>query len=113
MIAVELELLDLIQAPKVEAIIKRIYNSDYDLSGSLFEMSTTYKTIYCNKNLFADIESDYRFYKKRDIENAPQSEWLFETLKESMNAKIKAFSLVGILYVVFTTIYFESVISTV
>ena len=35
MIAVELELLDLIQAPKVEAIIKRIYNSDYDLSGSL------------------------------------------------------------------------------
>ena len=113
MIAVELELLDLIQAPKVEAIIKRIYNSDYDLSGSLFEMSTTYKTIYCNKNLFADIESDYRFYKKRDIENAPQSEWLFETLKESMSAKIKAFSLVGILYVVFTTIYFESVISTV
>ena len=28
-IAVELELLDLIQAPKIEAIIKRIYNSDY------------------------------------------------------------------------------------
>ena len=28
-IAVELELLDLIQTPKVEAIIKRIYNSDY------------------------------------------------------------------------------------
>ena len=30
MIAVELELLDLIQAPKVEAIIKRIYYSDYE-----------------------------------------------------------------------------------
>jgi len=29
-IAVELELLDLIQAPKVEAIIKRIYNSDFE-----------------------------------------------------------------------------------
>lgn len=29
-IAVELELLDLIQQPKVEAIIKRIYNSDFD-----------------------------------------------------------------------------------
>ena len=28
-IAIELELLDLVQAPKVEAIIKRIYNSDY------------------------------------------------------------------------------------
>lgn len=41
-IAVELELLDLIQAPKVEAIIKRIYNSDYDQAGHLFEMSTAY-----------------------------------------------------------------------
>lgn len=28
-IAVELEMLDLIQAPKVESTIKRIYNSDY------------------------------------------------------------------------------------
>lgn len=63
MIAVELELLDLIQAPKVEASIKRIYNSDFEVSGNLFEMSTPYKIIYCNKNLFADIESDYRFYK--------------------------------------------------
>ena len=29
-IAVELELLDLIQSPKIEAIIKRIYNSNFD-----------------------------------------------------------------------------------
>ena len=29
-IAIELELLDMIQAPKVEAIIKRIYYSDYE-----------------------------------------------------------------------------------
>ena len=41
-IAVDLELLDLIQAPKVEAIIQRIWNSDYDTSGSLFQMSTSY-----------------------------------------------------------------------
>ena len=41
-IAVDLELLELIQAPKVEAIIKRIYNSDFDQSGNLFEMSTPY-----------------------------------------------------------------------
>jgi hypothetical protein len=39
-IAVELELMDLVQNNKVEAIIKRIYNSDYDLSGDLFTMST-------------------------------------------------------------------------
>lgn len=41
-IAVELELLDIIQSPKVEAIILRIWNSDYDTSGSLFQMSTSY-----------------------------------------------------------------------
>jgi len=41
-IAVELEVLDLIQAPKVEAVIKRIWNSDFDTSGSFFEMSTPY-----------------------------------------------------------------------
>ena len=29
-IAVEYDLLDLIQAPKIEGIIKRIYNSDYE-----------------------------------------------------------------------------------
>lgn len=34
-IAVELELLDLIQSSKVESIILRIWNSDYDTSGSL------------------------------------------------------------------------------
>ena len=49
-IAVELELLDLIQAPKVEAIIKRIYNSDYEQSGNLFEMSTAYQIVFGNKN---------------------------------------------------------------
>jgi hypothetical protein len=35
-IAAELGLLELIQAPKIEAIIKRIYKSDYDQSGSIF-----------------------------------------------------------------------------
>ena len=35
-IAVELELLDLIQSSKIESIILRIWNSDYDTSGSLF-----------------------------------------------------------------------------
>ena len=44
-IAVELEVLDLIQAPKVEAVIKRILNSDFDTSGSFFEMSTPYQIL--------------------------------------------------------------------
>lgn len=41
-IAVELELLELIQAPKVEAIIKIVYNSNLEQLGDLFQMSTTY-----------------------------------------------------------------------
>jgi len=70
-IAVELELLDLIQAPKVEAIIKRIYNSDFDQAGNLFEMSTSYQIVFGNKNVNLDPEEDMRFYKKRDIERVP------------------------------------------
>ena len=49
-IFVELELLELIQAPKVEAVIKRIYNSDYDISGDLFQMSTPYQIIFTDKS---------------------------------------------------------------
>ena len=41
-IAVDLELLDLIQAPKVEAVIKIVYNSNYEQLGDVFQMSTTY-----------------------------------------------------------------------
>lgn len=69
-IAVELELLDLIQAPKVEAVIKRIWNSDYDTSGSLLEMSTPYQ-IFQNHSFDRNIELEMRFYKKRNIEGSP------------------------------------------
>ena len=55
-IAVELELLELIQAPKVEAIIKRIYNSDFDQSGLMMEMSTSYQIVFGNKNNNSDPE---------------------------------------------------------
>ena len=41
-IAVDLELLDLIQAPKVEAVIKIVYNSNYEQLGDVFQMSTPY-----------------------------------------------------------------------
>lgn len=41
-IAVDLELLDLIRSPKIESIILRIWNSDYETSGSLMQMSTAY-----------------------------------------------------------------------
>lgn len=70
-IAVELEVLDLIQAPKVEAVIMRILNSDYETSGSFFEMSTPYQIINhsSDKN---DVEVSNRIYKRRDIEGKPQ-----------------------------------------
>lgn len=41
-IAVKLNLFDLIQEPKIIAEINRIYRSDYDCSGSIFEMSSAY-----------------------------------------------------------------------
>jgi len=50
-------LLDLIQAPKIEGIIKRIYNSDYEQYGNIYEMSTSYQILYGDKTLITDIES--------------------------------------------------------
>ena len=66
-IAIDLELLELIQTPKVEAIIKIIYNSNYDQAGDLFQMSTTYQICFGNKNVDRDPESSFRFYKNRNI----------------------------------------------
>jgi hypothetical protein len=84
-ITVELELLELIQMQKVEATIKRIYCSDYEQLGSLMEMSTSYQMLFGG---YEDIEKDYRFYKKRQIDHCPQSMWLYEVFKESMDARI-------------------------
>ncbi len=55
-IAVELELLDLIQRPKVEAIIQRIWNSDYETSGSILQMSTPYQIITQSRDIDIDTE---------------------------------------------------------
>ena len=87
-IAVELELLELIQAPKVEAIIKIVYNSNLEQLGDLFQMSTTYQICFGNKNLKRDPEQDNRFYKKRDISEEGQAMWMYDIYKESMNARI-------------------------
>ena len=72
-IAVELEVLDLIQAPKVEAVIKRIWNSDFDTSGSFFEMSTAYQILIEPTTSDIDVEVENRFYNKRDIEGKPHN----------------------------------------
>ena len=80
-IAVDLELLELIQAPKVEAVIKIVYNSNYEQLGSIFQMSTTYQICFGNKNIKRDPEKNNRFYLKRDISDASQSLWMYEIYK--------------------------------
>ena len=75
-------------------------------------MSTTYQILYADKNKDPDIENDYRFYKKREISKIPQSEWLYEIFKNSMNAKIKATRLFIAMFVLFSVIYYEIVTAT-
>ena len=68
-IAMELELLDIIMNTKVEAVIKRYWGSDFDTSGSFFEMSTSYQIL--TQPSATDIETENRFYRSRDIEGKP------------------------------------------
>lgn len=51
-------------------------------------MSTPYKIVFGDKNANADIEQSFRFYKKRELTGVPQSPWMFEIFKESMNSRI-------------------------
>lgn len=55
-IAVQYELLNLIQSQKIEAVILKILNSDYDTSGSIFQMSTSYQIMMQRIDSFVDIE---------------------------------------------------------
>lgn len=50
-IIVELELLELVQTPKVEAVIKRIYYSDYDQEGTMMEVSSSYQAVFGNNQV--------------------------------------------------------------
>ena len=112
-ICVELELLELIQAPKIEAIIKRIHNSNYMQDGDLYEMSTTYQIMFGNKLQIADVERDFRFDKKRDIALVPQSMWQFGIFKDSLNARILGVGVTLISFLLFTCIFFQIVIDNV
>lgn len=109
-IAVELEVLDLIQSPKVEAIIKRILNSDYDTSGSFFEMSTPYQIIN-QQSVENDKEEQNRFYKKRDIEGMPQYDSNFLIFQKSMNSRLKGMAVISLMFVMISCIYYEQVIA--
>jgi|APSaa5957512535_1039671.scaffolds.fasta_scaffold27142_4 hypothetical protein len=54
-----------------------------------------------------------RFYKTRNIEKTPQSEWLYEIFKKSMSAKIQAVGVIGFIYVVLSAVYYELGIQTI
>jgi len=76
-------------------------------------MSTPYQILFGDKNQVEDVETDYRFYKKRDISQIPQSEWLFEIFKDSMSAKIKSLGFIVVIFVGLSVVYYEIVIGTV
>ena len=75
-------------------------------------MSTPYQVMFGDKNLNADIEDEHRFYKKRNISQIPQSQWLYSIFRESMNTKINAISMLIVIFTVFSIIYYEIVIET-
>ena len=76
-------------------------------------MNTAYQVLYGDKTMITDIESSHRFYKKRDIKHVQQSKWAFEILKESIGTKIQMFAVIGILYVILSTSYYEVVTNIV
>ena len=51
----------------------KILNSDYDTSGSVFQMSTSYKLMMQTDEQFVDIEYQNRFFKQRKISEDNQS----------------------------------------
>ena len=106
-IAVELELLDLITAPKVEAVVKRIWNSDFDSSGSFFEMSSPYQILMQSSAALGDVERAQRFWKPRDIEGLPQYDSNFTIFQVSMYARLKGMTLITVLYAALCLFIFE------
>ena len=109
-VAQELELLELIQHPKVEALVKRIFNSDYEQNGSLLSNCTAYQIIFSEKVIVRDPEEHLRFYKKRDLKNAVQSQWMYQIFKQSMNSRVQAVGIIGIIFTVISAVYYEATI---
>lgn len=112
-IAVELELLELVQNPKIEAIISRIWQSDFEVNGSFFEMSTPFKILQQPSNADVDVEELNRFYKKRDIENCAQYDSNFNIFQYSMYSRLKGMALIALLYVIISIICYEQVTSMI
>ena len=81
-------------------------NSDYDTSGSFFEMSTPYQIIN-QQTIENDKEEQNRFYKKRDIEGMPQYDSNFYIFQKSMNSRLKGMAVISLMFVLLSCIYYE------
>jgi hypothetical protein len=66
--------------------------------------------LFGSKTVIKDPESEFRFYKKREIEKVPQSQWIYEIFKVSMNCKILAQGFILIIFLVASVYYYEIVI---
>jgi hypothetical protein len=48
-----------------------------------------------------------RFYKRRELDSVPQSQWLYPIFKDSMNARIQATGIIGLIFVAVSSVYYE------
>lgn len=73
-------------------------------------MSTSCQIVFGSRNVIKDPEADFRFYKKRQIQNTPQSQWMYEIFKDSMNCKILAQGILSVIFVAASAYYYEILI---
>lgn len=57
-----------------------------------------------------DPEEHLRFYKRRDLRNAAQSQWMFEVFKYSINSRVQASGIIGIIFAVISAYYYDATI---
>jgi len=107
----QIEFLELIQEPKVEAVIQRIYSSDFDVSGHLLSGSTTYKILAQSSKSQLDIEQENRFYRKKNIEEMPQHILQLQIYKYSMKSRLLALGVIVLAYVIFALTFYNKTVS--
>lgn len=75
------------------------------------ETSSSYKILFSNKSIIQDPERNFRFYKKRIVDDLPQSQWMYNIFKDSMHSKIQAAGILGIIFVCISVYFYEFLIT--
>mmetsp|Transcript_23249 Transcript_23249/g.17669 ORF Transcript_23249/g.17669 Transcript_23249/m.17669 type:complete len:180 (+) Transcript_23249:337-876(+) len=129
-----LELYEIMQMPKMEAVILRIYRSDYDSSGGFWELSTmwmilkssdvkdeelkvtNYEKMYQNQatesRMKIDCEQENRFYKGRNLSELPQNNLQYQIYKNSFLSRLRYSSIIFTIYVVICIMYYTQTIDS-